>query len=146
MIEILRITNYLYEFKRNRRGTAPIYCKLTTDGTERQQFSTGLYVTPDLWDKDAQCVRGTTEEAAVINRRLQDITVGLKEIERKLYEADGNISLAEIVGVDKKLTHHTARKTSETTILRYNDVPIEVVINRSDTRTSPSPSVPMRRC
>ena len=53
MVEILRITYYLYEFKRNRRGTAPIYCKLTTDGAERQQFSTGLYVTPDLWDKDA---------------------------------------------------------------------------------------------
>ena len=35
MVEILRITYYLYEFKKNRRGTAPIYCKLTTDGAER---------------------------------------------------------------------------------------------------------------
>ena len=78
MVEILRITYYLYEFKKNRRGTAPIYCKLTTDGAERQQFSTGLYVTPDLWDKDAQCVRGTSEDAVLINRRLQDITIELK--------------------------------------------------------------------
>ena len=96
MIEVLRITYYLYEFKRNRRGTAPIYCKLTTNGTDRQQFSTGLYTSPDLWDKDAQCVRGTSEDAAMINRRLQDITIELKGIERRLYEADGNVSLDEI--------------------------------------------------
>lgn len=35
--------------------------------------------------------------------------------------------IADIVGIDKKLTHHTARKTFATTILLYNDVPIEVV-------------------
>ena len=35
--------------------------------------------------------------------------------------------IADVVGIDKKLTHHTARKTFATTILLYNDVPIEVV-------------------
>lgn len=102
MIEILRITYYLYEFKKNRRGTAPIYCKLTTDGTGRQQFSTGLYVVPGLWDKEAQCVRGTSEDAVLINRRLQDITIELKGIERRLYEADGNVSLGEIYALYKQ--------------------------------------------
>ena len=38
MIEILRITYYLYEFKRTKQGEVPIYCKLTTDGINRQQF------------------------------------------------------------------------------------------------------------
>ena len=38
MVEILRITYYLYEFKKNRRGTAPIYCKLTTDGENASNF------------------------------------------------------------------------------------------------------------
>lgn len=109
MIEVLRITYYLYEFKRNRRGTAPIYCKLTTNGTDRQQFSTGLYTSPDLWDKDAQCVRGTSEDAAMINRRLQDITIELKGIERRLYEADGNVSLDEIYSTyrNKPTNEHT---------------------------------------
>ena len=37
--------------------------------------------------------------------------------------------IADVVGIDKKLTHHTARKTFATTILLYNDVPIEVVSN-----------------
>jgi site-specific recombinase XerD len=32
-----------------------------------------------------------------------------------------------VVGIDKKLTHHTARKTFATTVLLYNNVPMEVV-------------------
>lgn len=35
--------------------------------------------------------------------------------------------IAEIVGIDKKLTHHTARKTFASTVLLYNDVPMEIV-------------------
>nr|WP_317162559.1 site-specific integrase [Myroides pelagicus] len=35
--------------------------------------------------------------------------------------------IAFIVGIDKLLTHHTARKTFATTVLLYNDVPIEIV-------------------
>lgn len=104
MIEILRITYYLYEFKRTKQGEVPIYCKLTTDGINRQQFSTRLYIRPEIWDKDAQCVRGTSEDAVLINRRLQDITVELKSIERKLYEADGNVSLDEIYSLYKNKT------------------------------------------
>ena len=35
--------------------------------------------------------------------------------------------IAEIVGIKKHLTHHTARKTFASTILLYNNVPIEIV-------------------
>lgn len=35
--------------------------------------------------------------------------------------------MAEIIGIDKKLTHHTARKTFASTVLLYNDVPMEIV-------------------
>lgn len=35
--------------------------------------------------------------------------------------------VADIVGIKKHLTHHTARKTFASTILLYNDVPIEIV-------------------
>jgi site-specific recombinase XerD len=35
--------------------------------------------------------------------------------------------IAEIVGIEKRITHHTARKTFATTILLYNDIPIEIV-------------------
>jgi site-specific recombinase XerD len=35
--------------------------------------------------------------------------------------------IAEIVDIEKKLTHHLARKTFASTILLYNDVPMEIV-------------------
>lgn len=35
--------------------------------------------------------------------------------------------IAFIVGIDKVLTHHIARKTFATTILLFNDVPMEIV-------------------
>lgn len=35
--------------------------------------------------------------------------------------------IGEIIGIDKRLTHHTARKTFATTVLLYNDIPIEIV-------------------
>ena len=35
--------------------------------------------------------------------------------------------VASIVGIKKNLTHHIARKTFATTVLLYNDVPIEIV-------------------
>ncbi|RXM49997.1 MULTISPECIES: site-specific integrase [unclassified Chryseobacterium] len=35
--------------------------------------------------------------------------------------------IADIVGLDKRLTHHLARRTFATTVLLYNDVPMEIV-------------------
>jgi integrase len=35
--------------------------------------------------------------------------------------------IAEIVGIEKRLTHHIARKTFATTVLLYNNVPMEIV-------------------
>ena len=35
--------------------------------------------------------------------------------------------IAQILGIKKRLTHHIARKTFATTVLLYNDVPMEIV-------------------
>src|SRR5690606_40276562 len=35
--------------------------------------------------------------------------------------------IASICGINKHLTHHIARKTFATTVLLYNDVPMEIV-------------------
>jgi site-specific recombinase XerD len=35
--------------------------------------------------------------------------------------------IADIVGIEKRLTHHLARRTFATTVLLFNDVPMEIV-------------------
>jgi integrase len=35
--------------------------------------------------------------------------------------------IADVIGIEKNLTHHIARKTFATTVLLYNDVPMEIV-------------------
>ena len=35
--------------------------------------------------------------------------------------------ISDVVGFEKNLTHHVARKTFATTILLYNDIPMEIV-------------------
>lgn len=35
--------------------------------------------------------------------------------------------ITEVIGIEKRLTHHTARKTFASTVLLYNDVPMEIV-------------------
>ena len=35
--------------------------------------------------------------------------------------------IAVIIGIDKRVTHHTARKTFASTVLLYNNVPMEIV-------------------
>ena len=35
--------------------------------------------------------------------------------------------IADVVGINKNLTHHMARKTFASTVLLYNDVPMEIV-------------------
>jgi integrase/recombinase XerD len=35
--------------------------------------------------------------------------------------------IADVVGIEKRLTHHMARRTFATTVLLYNDVPMEIV-------------------
>lgn len=35
--------------------------------------------------------------------------------------------IAEVIGIEKNLTHHSARKTFASTVLLYNDVPMEIV-------------------
>ena len=35
--------------------------------------------------------------------------------------------IADVVGIEKRLTHHVARRTFATTVLLFNNVPMEVV-------------------
>ncbi|WP_053990014.1 site-specific integrase [Mangrovimonas sp. TPBH4] len=69
-----------------------------------------------LLPKAISIINGYNAESSLIFPRIsnQKYNSYLKEV-------------AEIVGIDKKLTTHTARKTFASTVLLYNDVPMEIV-------------------
>ncbi|MDL2314694.1 hypothetical protein LJC16_00360 [Bacteroidales bacterium OttesenSCG-928-C19] len=95
MIQTLKIAFHHHYRKVNSKGEAPIYCKITL-GEERQQFSTSIYLKEDIWDKASQRAFGVTDEAQLINRKLQEIYSQLIKIEKQLYDEGAEVSLNAI--------------------------------------------------
>lgn len=88
MVSKLKITFFHYLYKRNSRGEAPIYCRIVL-ASKKQQFSTGLNLTPELWDVESQRAKGYSIEIQLLNRQLQEIYSELIRIEKQLYDEGG---------------------------------------------------------
>ncbi|MCC2591176.1 site-specific integrase [Chryseobacterium sp. MFBS3-17] len=73
-----------------------------------------IYEIPILHKAEEILKKYQNEEKALPKISNQRFNAYLKEI-------------AEITGIEKNLTHHLARKTFASTILLYNDVPMEIV-------------------
>jgi integrase len=63
----------------------------------------------------------------IINKyNMEDDVLVFKNISNQRF--NGYLKeIADVVGIKKKLTHHIARKTFASTVLLYNDVPMEIV-------------------
>ena len=82
-------------------------------------------------------IRGKTQHLLTIplltrSKRIIDKYdyVDEKRVLPKLSNQKFNVYLkeiADIVGINKRLTHHLARRTFATTVLLFNDVPMEIV-------------------
>jgi hypothetical protein len=57
---------YVRDEKKDKKGEAPIYLRITISG-ERASISTDRRVNPDLWDKAAERASGRSEPARVNN-------------------------------------------------------------------------------
>lgn len=107
MILQLKITFFHYLYKRNSKGEAPIYCRLSL-GEAKQQFSTGINLLPELWDKESQRATGITDNALLLNRKLQEIYTQFIRIEKQLYDEGEQITLQTIYDRYRgKVTEHT---------------------------------------
>ena len=60
-------------------GKAPIYVKVTVTGSKAKEFSTGIKVSPGLWDDLSWRVRGKTPDILAINNRLTQIKAKLEK-------------------------------------------------------------------
>lgn len=107
MVSKLKITFFHYLYKRNSRGEAPIFCRIVL-ASKKQQFSTGLNLTPELWDVESQRAKGYSIEIQLLNRQLQEIYSELIRIEKQLYDEGSTISIEEIYArYRNKSTEHT---------------------------------------
>ena len=56
MIVKVSIYYFIYTFKTNTKGEAPIYCKIAVNGKQKR-FSTGISILSKLWDATKQKVK-----------------------------------------------------------------------------------------
>jgi len=83
---------------------------------QMKRQKTGKDISVPLLPKANEIIKKYTSESEYVLPKMsnQKINSYLKEI-------------AAIVGIEKRVTHHTARKTFASTVLLYNDVPMEIV-------------------
>ena len=92
--------------KINKKGTVPIYCRLTVNG-RRSEISTGLFIKPEIWDTEQakpDCV-----DNVMLNATLTKIKSAINRIYHELIFNDKPVS-AEIIRdiyTGKNKTHYT---------------------------------------
>lgn len=89
--------------------------------TIKKIIKTGKPLRIQLLDKALRIINKHKKFAEVTGRLLPLISNQKTNLYLK--------TLADLAGIDKKLTHHSARHTFATTVTLSNDVPIEVVSN-----------------
>ena len=65
----LSLLFWLYRGKASKDGKAPIYVRITIDGTDTD-ISLSKKIHPDFWNSDAKLVTATTSEAKMINLKI----------------------------------------------------------------------------
>lgn len=74
MVHQLKISFNLITSRRNNKGESPIFCKLSFQNTYKT-FSTGFYITPELWDRESQRMKGVADQAQLTNTKLQEVNL-----------------------------------------------------------------------
>lgn len=64
----------------NNKNETPIYCRITLN-KKRKQFSTGISVERKFWNSKAQIIRGNSQEAFLINGKLDEIKSKINKIQ-----------------------------------------------------------------
>lgn len=65
----MKILFLIKKQKINKAGLTPVICRITYEKS-RKQFSTGLFVNPDYWNKEKQKVLGNAENFEFLNKQL----------------------------------------------------------------------------
>jgi len=83
----LSLLFWLYKSRTNSKGAAPIYLRITINGS-RAEISTGQHVAPKIWDSKKGHARGSNDESKVINDHLKIIKNKLLAVHNRLKEQE----------------------------------------------------------
>ncbi|WP_081209357.1 site-specific integrase [Salegentibacter sediminis] len=88
---------HLLEKKKNKRGVAPIYLRLTVDG-KRKEYSISRRIQPEIWNSKLQKVMGNNPNEKEINTHINNIRHKLNKIHQILSDNDQRITAARMIG------------------------------------------------
>ncbi|PKD20405.1 recombinase [Salegentibacter salinarum] len=83
--------------KKNKRGLAPIYLRLTVNG-KRKEYSISRRVQPEFWNTKMEKVMGSNPNEKEINTHINNIRHKLNKIHQVLSETDQPITAAIMIG------------------------------------------------
>ncbi|TCZ69622.1 site-specific integrase [Flaviaesturariibacter aridisoli] len=91
----LTILFWLYKAKSNKQGEAPLYLRISYDN-KRKNISTGFAITPERWDALRGQVKGSKEDARLINTYITESRGKLMELFNSMHR-ERNIDLDVLV-------------------------------------------------
>lgn len=80
----INVLYFLRKSKVNAQGQMPIYQRITISG-QRFDVSSGHFVEEDKWIPEAAKMKGSTEQARIINEQLEMMRAMVYETEKKLF-------------------------------------------------------------
>jgi site-specific recombinase XerD len=83
--------------KKNKRGLAPIYLRLTVNG-KRKEYSISRRVQPEFWNTKMEKVMGSNPNEKEINTHINNIRHKLNKIHQVLSDTDQPITAAIMIG------------------------------------------------
>jgi len=116
-INNITILFWLFKAKKNKKGTAPIYLRISYQN-ERKNIGTGYLIEPERWDVSKNKVKGTQENAKQINEYITETKSRLMGIYNEMLK-DGDISISRLI--DKFLGKDTNQMTLLELIKFHND-------------------------
>lgn len=96
---------YLKRAKANSKGLVAIFHRITINGM-RIEKSTGKYIDPVKWSVEGAKMKGTSEEAPLINGYLDDLKNEVADAEKHFYNKGIAVNYenmkARLLGLDSK--------------------------------------------
>src|ERR1017187_9802489 len=107
---------YIVKSKKNKKGEAPIYARITANGI-RSELSINRVIDINRWDSSAGKVKGNKEDARTINDHIDTIRTKLADHQNTLIK---NNKLVTAIAVKNSFLGITEKKLTLVELFNYH--------------------------